>query len=66
MCPPLSKAVNVALSVVLNSLNVPRLLRAILLSQLSFHALAVPPVICDSMNMIFFSSLLKVASWWSI
>ena len=61
-CPPSSIWVNVFSSVALNALYVPKLLAEIFsASQFSFQALAVPPVIRDSMNMIFLLSLSKVA-----
>ena len=56
-CPPLSIWVNVFSNVALNASNVPRSLAAIFsVSQFSFQALAVPPVMRDSMNMIFLLS----------
>ena len=55
--PPLSIGVNALVNVVLNSSYVPRSLSAILVaSHFSFHALAIPPVMRDSTNMIFLLS----------
>ena len=66
-CPPSSIWVNVFSSVVLNASNVPKSLAAIFsASQFSFQALSIPPVMRDSMNMIFLSLWLKAALWWSI
>ena len=52
--PPSSIGVNALVNVVLKSLYVPKSPAAILVaSQFSFHALVVPPVMSDNMNMIF-------------